>query len=110
MRYGRISYNAEDVTKWKDRWRPSDKQASDLMEDWKSTPVAKVQFISTANGGVRLGVVKATPSFFEGYWRRRGMCFICMVVCFLVLYLCWNWDLGSVVGAGAAKNDTKHDL
>ena len=66
MRHGRISYKAEDVMQWKDRWRPSEKMESDLMEDWKSTPVAKVQFISTANGGVRIVVVKATPG--GGLW------------------------------------------
>ena len=44
VRYGEISYNDEDVLQRKDGWRPSERQASIVMEDLKPYAVRTVKF------------------------------------------------------------------
>ena len=99
MCYGQISDKAEDVFLRKETWWPSDRQESFLMEDFKSTPVANVQFISTGNGGVRYEVLKPTPGCCERY-ACGNFCCRCMVACFLgvvhYLGLLWAWCVDRV--------------
>ena len=52
MRYGNISYKAEDVTIWDLKWQPSERTVQDLEQQWKTIRVAKVQFVANAVGGV----------------------------------------------------------
>jgi len=49
VRYGEISYNDEDVLERKDGWRPSERQASIVMEDLKPYAVRTVKFFHTGD-------------------------------------------------------------
>ena len=49
VRYGEISYNDEDVLQRKAGWRPSERQASIVMEDLKPYAVRPVTFFHTGD-------------------------------------------------------------
>ena len=91
MRYGKISYQHEDVLRRKARWRPSQKIESDLMGDWGSIPLAKVKFTSDGYGGVGYDVGKATPGYCTRLKNCLLACILGLVHCFGVL---WGWILG----------------
>ena len=73
MRYGKISYQANDVVRRADKWKPPDEVEADLMERHKSTYMATVKFISGGNHAYRTVVIDETPC-----WR---MCYMCLVIC-----------------------------
>ena len=58
MRYGKISYEVEDVVFWDPRWKPSEKAVRDLRRQWESARLVKVQFIADDDGEVRCHEVK----------------------------------------------------
>lgn len=88
MRYGEISYQETDVVKREDEWKPPDEYEADLMERYRSSPEAKVKFLSEGNGAIRsVVIVDETPC-----WRKCCMFF---VNCFLGFIRCmrvtWAW-------------------
>ena len=107
VRYGSISFNAEDIFQEEGGWRPTAKQVSDLKSGFKSIPLAKVTFVSTGNGGVSYSVVKVTtddwwerclstfgifrPCFF---WLNRNYK-VCTVACVLSLVVLLGYLWGS---------------
>ena len=63
VRYGEISYNDEDVLQRKDGWRPSERQASIVMEDLKPYAVRTVKFYRTGDDpAVKFSYDKLRPS------------------------------------------------
>ena len=52
IRFGRISYEEEDVNVWDQRWEPSGMTVRELSNDWMFKPLANIRFVATANGGV----------------------------------------------------------
>ena len=74
MRHGKISYQAKDVEKRVDNWKPSDQDEADQMERRESTPVAKVKFISRGYGAITCVVIDETPCWYK--------CCMCLVNCF----------------------------
>ena len=96
LRYGSISFNTEDIFQEEGGWRPTAKQVSDLMSGFKSTPLAKVTFVSTGNGGVSYSVVKVTTDdWWERWlsWLKRNYK-VCTVACVLslVVLLGYLWS------------------
>ena len=81
-------------------------QVSDLMSGFKSTPLAKVTFVSTGNGEVSYSVVKVTTDDWWERWLstsgRFRPCFswlkrnykVCTVACVLslVVLLGYLWS------------------
>ena len=51
IRFGRISYEEEDVNVWDQRWEPSGMTVHELSHDWMFKPLANIRFFATANGG-----------------------------------------------------------
>ena len=49
---GVISYKKKHIVKREGKWKPSDRQATDLMNLHKSTNDIMVQFVSKGNGGI----------------------------------------------------------
>ena len=113
VRYGEISYNDEDVLKRKDGWRPSERQASIVMEDLRPYAVRTVKFFRTVGDpAVKFSYDKRTLQRPFSEARREGIrrglgiwhcCLIfcwcmfkeCMIPCFLYLVRClgflWGW-------------------
>ena len=100
VRYGEISYNDEDVLQRKDGWRPSERQASIVMEDLKPYAVHTVKFFRTG------GDPAVKFSYDKRTLPRPAMCHCslifcwcmfkeCMIPCFLYLVRClgflWGW-------------------
>ena len=79
LRYGEISYDEEDVQSWDQSWRPSEKTVQHLRRDWKSTPVAKVSFISNGFGSVSCSVKEVKEGWCP--WLRGHLSF-CLLWCF----------------------------
>lgn len=77
MRYGVVSYENTDVATWKDggKWRLSDVFAGLLREEWKSTPVARLELVTDDN---RVATVKVTDetSTSDETSERRNNCSI----------------------------------
>ena len=67
LRYGEISYKAEDVKIWDQKWQPSQRAVQDLDRDWKTVRLANVQFIANYGGG-------ATYRVFEVKFPNTGFC------------------------------------
>ena len=113
VRYGEISYNAEDVLQRKNGWRPSERQASIVMEDLKPCAVRTVKFFRTGDDpAVKFSYDKLGPSdplreccvecvrgILEDYrersikeFNKKSRCHKCMLTCcccFCVhLFLC----------------------
>ncbi|XP_078380102.1 uncharacterized protein LOC144663042 isoform X1 [Oculina patagonica] len=83
MRYGKISYEVEDVENWDQRWQPSERTVRDLGQDWKSVAVAKVLFITNASGGVFCKVIEVKP-------RKEGIC--AWLIALFILCMSWCFD------------------
>ena len=119
--YGEISYNDEDVLKRKDEWRPSERQASIVMEDLRPYAVRTVKFFRTdgdpavkfsydkrtllrpfweaRRGGIRLGnVVSRCRNALFMCHRCLIFCWCmfkeCMITCFLYLVRCLGFLWG----------------
>jgi len=56
--YGKISYEVENVKIWERGWMPSERAVLDLEREWKSVPVANVQFVVNTVGGVNCNVLE----------------------------------------------------
>jgi len=56
--YGKISYEEENVKIWEPGWKPSERAVLDLEREWQSVPVANVQFVVNADGGVNCNVLE----------------------------------------------------
>ena len=98
VRYGEISYNGEDVLQRKDGWRPSERQASMVMEDLKLYAVRTVKFFRTGGDpAVKFSYDKRTlpRPFWEacrgGITRYNDMsrCRNCLSMCHCCLIFCW---------------------
>ena len=57
MRFGRISYEEEDVNVWNQRWEPPGMIVRHLSKDWMFRPLANIRFVATADGNVSYRVV-----------------------------------------------------
>ena len=91
VRYGEISYNDEDVLQRKDGWRPSERQASIVMEDLKPYAVRTVKFFRTGGDpAVKFSYDKRTlprPAI-RGY-NCKSRCRNCLSMCHCCLIFCW---------------------
>ena len=97
VRYGRISFNPEDIFPEEGGWRPIAKQVSDLMGGLKCIPLDKVTFVSIGNGGVSYSVVKVTTDdWWERWlsWLKRNYK-VCTVACVLSLVVLLGYLWGS---------------
>ena len=63
MRYGKISFKCKDVVTRVENWQPSEKDAKDLEQKWKSTPVAKLKVFGNKSGEIHRVVVTPTKAF-----------------------------------------------
>ena len=97
VRYGEISYNDEDVLQRKDGWRPSERQASFLMEDLKPYAVCTVKFFLTGGDpAVKFLYEERTlpRTFWEACrgWITRynemSACRKCLFMCHCCLIFC----------------------
>ena len=59
IRYGKISYESKDVVTWVESWQPSERDAEDLEQNCKSTPVATLKMYGDKSG--KLHRVVVTP-------------------------------------------------
>ena len=83
LRFGRISYEKEDVRVWDRIWKPSGTTVHHLSKDWMFTPLANVRFVASANGGVSYSV------------RPQSICSWASILCCLKLvwdFLAWIWS------------------
>lgn len=81
VRYGEISYNDEDVLQRKDGWRPSEGQASIVMEDLEPYAVRTVKFFRTGDDpAVKFSYDKLRPT--DPQENACGM--VCGMVCSMV--------------------------
>ena len=53
MRYGKISFESKDVVTRVENWQPSEEDAEDLEQKWKSTPVAKLKVFGNKSGEIQ---------------------------------------------------------
>ena len=110
VRFGKISYKVEDVKIWEQRWKPSERAVLDLEREWQSVPVANVQFIFNAVGGVNRKV-------FEEQSPDTGICSrvnsmivkskritICTVACILGLIIFGIWRMSTWEQPGGAPD------
>lgn len=83
--YGEISHDEEDVQLiWEKGWRPYEKTVQDLAREWRSTPVAKVQFVTDGLGSVNCKVFEVKPC-------KNGLCpWLCAL---FILCLCWCFKI-----------------
>ena len=63
MRYGKISFESKDVVTRVENWQPSEEDAKDLEQKWKSTPVAKLKVFGNKSGEIHRVVVTRTRAF-----------------------------------------------
>ena len=63
MRYGKISFESKDVVTRVENWQPSEEDAKDLEQKWKSTPVAKLKVFGNKIGEIHRVVVTRTRAF-----------------------------------------------
>nr|XP_058946161.1 uncharacterized protein LOC131774155 [Pocillopora verrucosa] len=63
MRYGKISFESKDVVTRVENWQPSEEDAKDLEQKWKSTPVAKLKVFGNKSGEIHRVVVTPTRAF-----------------------------------------------
>ena len=88
VRYGEISYNDEDVLQRKDGWRPSERQASIVMEDLEPYAVRTVKFFRTGDDpAVKFSYDKLRPSDPQ----EDACCMVCGMV--------YRMVCGAVLGA-----------
>lgn len=73
VRFGRISYEKEDVRVWDRIWKLSGTTVHHLSKDWMFTPLANVRFVASANGGVSYSV------------RPQSICSWASILCCLKL-------------------------
>ena len=65
MRYGKISFESKDVVTQVENWQPSEEDAKDLEQKWKSTPVAKLKVFGNKSGEIRSVVVTQKRAFLR---------------------------------------------
>ena len=63
MHYGKISFESKDVVTRVENWQPSEEDAKDLEQKWKSTPVAKLKVFGNKIGEIHRVVVTRTRAF-----------------------------------------------
>ena len=63
MHYGKISFESKDVVTRVENWQPSEEDAEDLEQKWKSTPVAKLKVFGNKSGEIHRVVVTPTRAF-----------------------------------------------
>ena len=101
LRYGKISYKKGDVVDWKERWQPSERHMSHLMEDYLSTPEARVLFIADGYGGVSYEVTTTAADWLnttlKNFWkkcprltlRNCGIIFFLLCLMLLLFWIFW---------------------
>ena len=57
MHYGKISFESKDVVTRVESWQPSEEDAKDLEQKWKSTPFAKLKVFGNKSGEIHNVVV-----------------------------------------------------
>ncbi|XP_022804644.1 uncharacterized protein LOC111341874 isoform X2 [Stylophora pistillata] len=62
IRYGKISYESKDVVTWVESWQPSERDAEDLEQKCKSTPVATLKMYGDKSGELHRVVVTPKKS------------------------------------------------
>ena len=111
--YGKISYKEEDVKIWERRWKPSERAVLDLQREWQSFPVANVQFIANADGGVNCIVrkVHGEQSPNNGFlsWLKSVIfnskpITICTAACILGMVIFGIWRLSTWEQPGGAPD------
>ena len=112
VRYGKISYEDEDVVQREAGWQPTARQETAVENDLKSYPVHMVTFSRTGNGSVSYKYDKVKPSartvdrgcwptcwsnfrecclkFMVGCWECMVGCWKCMVDCWKCMVDCWE--------------------
>ena len=89
---------------WERRWKPSEKAVLDLQREWQSFPVANVQFIANADGGVNCIVrkVHGEQSPNNGFlsWLKSVIfnskpITICTAACILGMVIFGIWRLST---------------
>ena len=63
MHYGKISFESKDVVTRVENWQPSEEDADDLEQKWKSTPVAKLKVFGNKSGEIQNIVVTAKKAW-----------------------------------------------
>ena len=63
MHYGKISFESKDVVTRVENWQPSEEDADDLEQKWKSTPVAKLKVFGNKSGEIQNIVVIAKKAW-----------------------------------------------
>ena len=63
MHYGKISFESKDVVTRVENWKPSEEDADDLEQKWKSTPVAKLKVFGNKSGEIQNIVVTAKKAW-----------------------------------------------
>lgn len=94
VRYGKISYEDEDVLQRERGWRPSVKLEADVETDLKSYPVLTVTFYQTGDGSItyKYDKLKPSPSTSDwGIWRFMVTCCGILAQCFRDI---WGWCRG----------------
>lgn len=96
VRYGEISDKKEDVKVWDRSWQPSERAVQDLKREWKTVPLANVQFIVNANGGVICNVFKVPNKSMlahsPGITICTGACLLGIVIFGVWRMLSWWQD------------------
>ena len=52
LRYGKISFQSDDVVTWDGSWRPPEGVVESLEQEWKSTRLAKLKIFIDENGAL----------------------------------------------------------
>ena len=101
VRYGKISYEDEDVLQRERGWRPSLKLEADVETDLKSYPVRTVTFYQTGDGSItyKYDKLKPSPTTSDwGIWRFMVACCEILAQCCGILAQClrdiWGWCRG----------------
>ena len=91
---------------WERRWKPSERAVLDLEREWQSVPVANVQFIANAVGGVYCKVFevqspdKGIFSWVKSVIVKSKRLTICTGACILgiIIFGIWRMSTGQQPG------------
>ncbi|XP_020605391.1 uncharacterized protein LOC110044219 isoform X2 [Orbicella faveolata] len=108
--YGKISYKVEDVKIWERGWKPSERAVLDLERKWQSVPVANVQFMANAVGGVYCKVFEVqSPDTGIFSWVKSMIVnckrtTICTTACILGMIIFGIWRMSTWEQPGGAPD------
>ena len=78
---------------WERGWKPSERAVLDLEREWQSVPVANVQFVVNAVGGVNCNVLEVQSpdkGLFSGV-KGKIVIFVLGVIIFVIWWMS-TWE------------------